>query len=442
MAPPSVKEECKNEVPLLTIDSDSSDSSLTTDNNDESMMTLDSMSNSSIPNPKEQRRHDFHTNNNNNNTDSSSCKTRNRRIFRWMICASGICGCYLWYGILQEKLATEHTLDTSFVLLSQCAMNVLLAIIWKQVVQPQQAQITQAIPAAAAAHSPPLPHGLLAASAMCYAIATVCSNEAIRYVSYPVQVLVKSIKLVPIMLIGQFLGVRKQQLSQQQSRSSMYSTHEWIAAFLISLGIVGFQYYQHNNNDDNHSTTTWMISNSDDSFWYGMSLLGISLILDGVLGSCQNWIKQISSSRRRPTAGESMLYINGYAFLGLFAWTVMTGSISSGIRTIRWDPHLGMALFILNATAAAGQVFIFLTVAWFSPVITTMITTTRKFGTIGLSVLWYGHAFAPIQYACMILIFAGLYLAIYHTVVVFQPTAKTTTIPEPAIRDRDKSKRE
>jgi UDP-galactose transporter B1 len=356
------------------------------------------------------------------------------KMARFLICATGICACYLSYGILQEQLATEHTLDTSFVLLSQCAMNVLLALIWKQVQQQQRS--TKAIPLASS--TSPLPHTLLVGSAMCYTIATVCSNEAIRYVSYPVQVLVKSIKLLPIMVIGQLL-----ELGNRKQRSRMcYSTCEWIAAFMICMGIVGFQYYQHNHKNSTSHHHHAHNQKPDDSFWYGMSLLLISLILDGVLGSCQSWIKQ-STHHRRPTAGESMLYINGYAFLGLFTWTITTGSILSGLHTIRTVPHVGMALLILNAAAAAGQVFIFLTVAWFSPVTTTLITTTRKFGTIVLSVLYYGHAFAPTQWGCMALIFVGLYMAILQT--VFQPNKaipRTTIEEPPVIHNTDKAKME
>lgn len=66
----------------------------------------------------------------------------------------------------------------------------------------------------------------------------------------------------------------------------------------------------------------------------------------------------------------------------------------------------------LNATVAAGQVFIFLTINWYSPVMTTTITTTRKFFTILLSVWTYGHDFSTWQWFAIALVFTGLYLAI------------------------------
>jgi UDP-galactose transporter B1 len=59
-----------------------------------------------------------------------------------------------------------------------------------------------------------------------------------------------------------------------------------------------------------------------------------------------------------------------------------------------------------------GQIFILCTITWFSPVITTTITTTRKFCTISLSFLFYGHSLHPVQWIAIAMVFAGLYLSI------------------------------
>ena len=78
--------------------------------------------------------------------------------------------------------------------------------------------------------------------------------------------------------------------------------------------------------------------------------------------------------------------------------------------------HYAGSLVLLNGAAALGQIFIFLTIAWFSPVTTTMITTTRKFVTILLSVHVYGHAVTVTQWCAIATVFAGLYVAIFTTV--------------------------
>jgi UDP-galactose transporter B1 len=59
-------------------------------------------------------------------------------------------------------------------------------------------------------------------------------------------------------------------------------------------------------------------------------------------------------------------------------------------------------------TAPFGYAFV-----RFSPIITTTITTTRKFFTILLSVWTFGHAFNASQWTAIGLVFAGLFLVIY-----------------------------
>ena len=69
-------------------------------------------------------------------------------------------------------------------------------------------------------------------------------------------------------------------------------------------------------------------------------------------------------------------------------------------------------ILLLNATAAAGQVFIFLTIHCFSSIMCTTITTTRKFISILLSVRHFGHVFSPIQWTSVGAVFFGLYMEI------------------------------
>lgn len=67
----------------------------------------------------------------------------------------------------------------------------------------------------------------------------------------------------------------------------------------------------------------------------------------------------------------------------------------------------------LNLSASLGQVFVFLTIHHFSPLICTTITTTRKFFTILLSVYKFGHVVSSVQWFSIALVFAGLYLEIF-----------------------------
>jgi UDP-galactose transporter B1 len=290
-----------------------------------------------------------------------------------------------------------------------------------------------------------------------------CSNEAIQYVSFPVAVLAKSCKLIPTMLVGQTV------------EGKLYSAREWWAALAISAGILLFHWSRNNMEQQQQQQPNGTEIEGDDDddddgrATYGMMLLLISLVMDGVLSSCQNFLKRPPASTemsatiesdpvtggtlltltpgrtayRPPNAVETMLYVNLYSLLFLIPACVYTGQWQHGVDALRnssssssgldhnassqcqddgtssllsssssSSQSLVQKILILNATAAAGQVFIFLTITWYTPVITTTITTTRKFVTILLSVWAFGHSFSMTQWTAVALVFTGLYLVI------------------------------
>lgn len=363
-------------------------------------------------------------------------KSSQHNLTRLAFCASGICGCYLYYGILQERLFTTATvtsddpsqlpprLGPTFALVTACLTNVAVALLWKRVNQLLVSKQSRDTGEKTSEESPslplrlPLPHKLLLATAGCYVAAMACSNEAIPYVSYPVAVLAKSCKLIPTMIVGHFV-----------ERQRTHAWQEWVAAVLISIGIVLFQISRLFDG----STTSTNSTKNGGSTSYGMILLLVSLLSDGLLSSCQNFLKHPpmrtgpgnSSSTgnptvRVPTAVETMLFINMYALVYLIPLSLWSQQWWDGIALLSNYPHVAKTVAILNATVGIGQIFIFLTIAWYSPVICTTITTTRKFVTILLSVWTFGHVFTMLQWTAIVLVFCGLYFAI--AMVNHQPT--------------------
>ena len=144
---------------------------------------------------------------------------------------------------------------------------------------------------------------------------------------------------------------------------------------------------------------------------HGLILLVVSLYMDGFLGSCQGLLKRsdLRGKRRPPTAMETMLYVNVYALVWIVPVAIQTGEWADGMSRLDEIKH---GMILLNATAASGQIFIFLTLTWFSPLICTTITTTRKFFTILVSVVHFGHVFSAAQWSAIVLVFGGLYTGI------------------------------
>jgi solute carrier family 35 (UDP-galactose transporter), member B1 len=199
--------------------------------------------------------------------------------------------------------------------------------------------------------------------------------------------------MIPTMVMGLLL------------EQTSYSSSEWIAAMCITVGIVLFHL----------STMGTNISHgSRETSRYGLFLLAFSLLCDGLLGSCQGLLKRLDTSsykRRPPSAVETMLFVNLYALLVLVPMAYLSGEWEHGIA--QWD-NVKTGVWFMNASAAAGQIFIFLTITWFSPLVCTTITTTRKFFTILLSVVYFGHRFTGSQWASVGLVFGGLFVGLQN----------------------------
>lgn len=328
---------------------------------------------------------------------------------RLAFCTVGICLCYCYYGLLQESLFSGSNFGALFVLVTQCFTNFVVAILWQILDQKKKKLSSFSIQTEKAkehVHTTTdgrsLHHSLIMWTSACYVAAMACSNESFRYVSYPVAVLAKSCKLVPTMLVGQVV------------EGKLYSFSEWLVALSISTGIVLFHFSRMKQQKDEDNLQKH--EEEYRHYTYGVILLLISLVCDGLLASCQQFLKRTSKQKYRPpNAIETMLYVNIYSMLFLLPLSILSGQWQEGLGLLfNGDDDVNWVhnLILLNTAVAVGQIFIFLTITWYTPIITTTITTTRKFFTILLSVYAFDHTFSVLQWTGTALVFFGLYMVI------------------------------
>lgn len=91
----------------------------------------------------------------------------------------------------------------------------------------------------------------------------VSSNMALRWVAYPTQVVAKSAKPIPVMILGVLIGRKS------------YSLQKYLFILLIVVGVVLFMYKE--------GQTTKASENSG----LGEILLILSLSMDGLTGAIQ-----------------------------------------------------------------------------------------------------------------------------------------------------------
>jgi UDP-galactose transporter B1 len=167
------------------------------------------------------------------------------------------------------------------------------------------------------------------------------------------------------------------------------------------------------------------VRSDDASTAWGLLLLGINLLFDGLTNSTQDHIFQTF----RPYSGPQMMCANNImstlvtgTYLLVSPWLVATGlgewlgmdvAGNAGELTAALDfmgryPAVWKDVLGFAACGAVGQVFIFYTLSTFSSVLLVTVTVTRKMFTMILSVVAFGHRLTQMQWLGVALVFGGI----------------------------------
>lgn len=137
--------------------------------------------------------------------------------------AFGIFICYFYYGIFQEKITrtkygpTKQTYThTMSLVLIQCLVNTIFAKLMLVTFLKQPRDLTKPT--------------YYASSALTYLVAMVSSNMALQHVNYPTQVIGKSCKPIPVMILGVLIGRKS------------YSLLKYLFVLMIVVGVGIFMY--------------------------------------------------------------------------------------------------------------------------------------------------------------------------------------------------------
>ncbi|KAK8820378.1 hypothetical protein WA577_006442, partial [Blastocystis sp. JDR] len=216
---------------------------------------------------------------------------------------------------------------------------------------------------------------------VCYTLAMIFSNNALKHVSYPTQVLAKSCKMIPVLLAGTLFGTRK------------YTVKKYISVLIITVGIILFQLMS-----DHKKVSTQANSN------LGLVLLVLSLCMDGVCGMQQD----VVVPRFKPSSLRLQEMLNVYGVLVSFVASLFLQELKPGLTfLLKNRVCLGYAV-LFGVCSSVGQMFILYTVRHFPPLVLSTITTTRKFFSILLSVLFMGNEINVWQWCGVVLVFFGI----------------------------------
>lgn len=228
-----------------------------------------------------------------------------------------------------------------------------------------------------------VPVGQYMACAFTYLTAMVSSTMSLRHVNYPTQVIGKSCKPIPVMILGVLYAKKS------------YPLRKYFFIILVVAGVALFVW------KDSASART-----NESSGYMGYLLLMLSLAMDGFTGGIQDRMR----TEHQPGFSQLMFNMNFWSSWILATTLLATGELWQFVDFVQRHPKILNDMVAFSALSAFGQLFIFLIVADFGPLPCSIVTTTRKFFTVLTSILYFGNPATYRQYIGVVLVFTGLAL--------------------------------
>jgi len=271
--------------------------------------------------------------------------------FKLLFACAGIFASFSYFAVLQEdvykkeyggsdKVKGEKFAFTFLALTAERGINAAIALLGMAVLGGSGIKI---------------PHKEIFNSGISQMLAMAASNEALRYVSFPTQVLGKSCKMVPVMAGGILLGGKS------------YDLVKYLQVALITLGVTVFNFGGKKKGGGEDSA-------------YGLWLIAASLVMDAVTGGLQDKVKAStkalnpSDPKAKPTMHESMFWTNASGCLVAAALGLATGHLTEGFAFCSRHPEVLQAVLIYSLASAVGQNFIYYTITQFGPLLLSTVT--------------------------------------------------------------------
>lgn len=337
-----------------------------------------------------------------------SWTSKGQRLF---ICVIGIFSCFVTLGYLQEGLFAMDGWNGFgwFLTAVTCAINTGCAYIAKKYSAPspqakarRRAESKSSSDAGLEHDATPNPYGdthLLVSprqsesvtqsplqSSLLVSLALVMgvglSNVAVGHLAYPTVLVMKSCKLIPVMIGGMVILGRS------------YSLGEYLATLMMVVG-------------------TSVYSLGDTAVDAELSPIGLAamagaLFADAIIGNLQEAVM-----KKHSFSQPEMIYAsNLYATMWASSIAAVSGELKEALIFVTANPVLVPRLVFYGIAGYLGVVFVLACIREFGTLVATMVTSLRKTVTITLSFLLYPkpwvwqHVLGGSAVACAIAIHA------------------------------------
>lgn len=303
-------------------------------------------------------------------------------------CASGLLGSYLLWGILQERIITKVYSTGKFessiflVFSNRIFALTVASVVIRFTKQPRVRS----------------PHYKFSFTSLSNVLSSWCQLEALKYIDFPTQVLAKSSKIIPVMIMGKIIDGKK------------YPCYDYVVAIVIGCGVAIFSLASDKNSTKVDEKVT--------------TFAGIFLILGYLIfdSFTSQWQGKLFKDYKM-SSYQMMFGVNSFSAFFSLVSLLSNGELFTSIKFMLVNPSIVYDILIFSTAGATGQMFIFYTIKEFGPLVFTIIMTTRQLVAIILSAIIYGHVISRGSMGGVALVFAGVIYRIYR-----QQKAKKDTV--------------
>ncbi|XP_033166029.1 adenosine 3'-phospho 5'-phosphosulfate transporter 1 [Drosophila mauritiana] len=311
-------------------------------------------------------------------------RTSSQEAVQLLWCFGGLMISYLTWGVLQEKIMTQNYLnftgesakfkDSQFLVFSNRLLAFLVALAYLQW-QPSPVR-----------HRAPLYKYSYASFSNI--MSAWFQYEALKFVNFPTQVLAKSCKIIPVMLMGKIMSKAK------------YESYEYVTALLISLGMI---FFMSGSSDSSKASGVTTLT--------GIFLLSMYMVFDSFTA---NWQGSLFKGYGM-TPLQMMCGVNLFSSIFTGASLSMQGGFMDSLAFATEHPKFVFDMVVLSVCSAVGQLFIYHTIDVFGPVVFTIIMTLRQAVAIMLSCFIYQHSISLLGIFGVLIVFVAIFLRVYCT---------------------------
>ena len=322
----------------------------------------------------------------------SSCeKNTNGKGVKLIIGVCGIYVTYLYYGTLQEEVYTYPGFHyVWFVQVIESFTNMMGAHLGRYFLNNSDSPELSTADTNKKYRTSHYLFALCGTSQICSkALISMSLNSGL---SYPIATLAKSGRMAPVMIGQLLLG------------NSKYSTRDYAQVLCIIAGTAILGLSKNENTSAMPSPTT-----------IATYFIIMSLVMDGITGGLQKKIKEDAKAKGENIKGfDFMFFTNLYMLIVSILVAVTHNQLMPGFHVCILNPELQRLIGRFCICSAAGQSFIYFTIANFDPLVCSTVTTTRKIVSVLLSIWYRGHVLNHQGWSGILLAFTGIALELQH----------------------------